>query len=323
MHVTVIGGAGSVGTTVAYTLAVTVPGVELRLVDIDEEAASGHGTDIEHAMNHDTHAVGAAIASDVEGGRTPVTTTEPGPDAIESTDCIVVVYNVSRTEDAVQRGGRESYVAENKRVADELGEWMSAIEPRPVVVVTNPVDRITHRLWRTSGWPRESFLGYSLSETARAAAEIGRIRDVESHNVYCPMMGEHGENVVPVFSRTTVEGAPVDFSPNQRQRILDYVREIPYEVMRQRGPDESSRWVSGRGIAAVTHALLTGRTEGSVCLSVPLNGEYGFENVCMSVPVVLSPDGWESIERWELSPWERSRLEDAAAHLRENGEAWL
>lgn len=315
MHVTVIGGAGAVGSTVAYTLAVTVPDVELRLVDVEEETAAGHATDMENAMNHDTHAVGRAISSDVSWGAGPVSTMTPGPEAVRDTDCIVVVYNVSRTEDAVGRGGRESYYEKNRPVADELGDWMQAADPRPVVVVTNPVDRITHRLWKRSGWPRQSFVGYSLSETARAAAEIGRIRDADPHAVHCPMMGEHGENLVPVFSKATVANRPLDPSVEERQRVLDYVREVPYEVMRQRGPEESSRWVSGRGTAAVAHSLLNGGTAEPVCLSVPLTGEYGYEDVCMSVPVTLSSEGWETIERWSLSDWERERLDAAYDHL--------
>ncbi|MFB6105588.1 MAG: malate dehydrogenase [Halobacteriaceae archaeon] len=317
MHVTVIGGAGAVGSTVAYTLATTVPDVELRLVDVDGDAAAGHATDVQNAMNHDTHAAGRAIAEDVSWGAGPVTTVDPGPAAVRDTDCVVVVYNVSRTEAAVGRGGRASYWETNGPVADDVGDWMQAADPVPTVVVTNPVDRITNRIYERSGWPRESIVGYSLSETARAASEIGRLRDVDPHAVHCPMLGEHGENVVPVFSRTTVGGDPVDLSEAERQQVLDYVREVPYEVMRLRGPEESSRWVSGRGVAAVAHAILRGGTrEGDpVCLSVPLEGEYGYEGVCLSVPVHLTGDGWAGVEEWSLSPWERERLDAAYDHL--------
>jgi malate dehydrogenase len=125
------------------------------------------------------------------------------------------------------------------------------------------------------------------------------------------MMGEHGEHVVPVFSKTTVRGESIELSDGQRQQVLDYIRDIPYEVMRQRGPDESSRWVSGRGAAAIAHAIRNGGTDDPVCLSVPLNGEYGYDDVCLSVPVELSANGWDSIEDWSLSPWEKNRLDAA------------
>ncbi|MFB6121489.1 MAG: malate dehydrogenase [Halobacteriaceae archaeon] len=315
MHVTVIGGAGAVGSTVAYTLATTVPNLTLRLVDVDEDGAEGHAIDLENSMRHGTHAAGRAIADATNWGPGSVTTASPGPDAVRDTDCVVVVYNVSRTEDAVGRGGRESYWEANGPVADEIGDWLAPNDPTPVVVVTNPMDRITHRLWAASGWPRESFLGYSLSESARAATELGRLRDADPREVSCPMMGQHGEHVVPVFSKTTVAGDPIEVSPEERRQVLDHVREVPYEVMRLRGPEESSRWVSGRGVATVVHAVVQGGTQAPVCLSVPLAGEYGYEGVSMSVPVVLSGDGWDRIERWSLSDWERSRLDEAYRDL--------
>lgn len=315
MHVTVIGGGGVVGSTIAYTLANTVTDVEIRLVDIDDETATGHGTDIEHSMYHTQHAVGRAIAGETTGGVGSVEVVSPGQDALGDTDCIVFAYNVERTSDAVGRGGRDHYFEQNRPVADEFARWMQNFAPVPVVVVTNPVDRITHRLWDQSGWPRESFLGYSLSENARAAAELGRLRDVSPKQVYCPMMGEHGENVVPVLSHATISDDPVDLSTDERQQLLDYIREIPYKVMRKRGADESSRWVSGRGAAAVVHALNQGGTSAPVCLSVPLTGEYGFEGVSMSVPIILSSEGWTEIEQWTLSDWEKNRLEKSYAQL--------
>lgn len=315
MHATVIGGAGSVGSTIAYTLAVTVPPLELRLVDVKDEAIRGHAIDIEHSTYLRSQGIGHPITGTSNGATGSVTATTPGPDVIQDTDCIVLAYNVSRPEEAVGRGGRASYYELNRPVADELAGWLSTTDPCPVVVVTNPLDRITHRLYDRSGWPRQSFLGYSLSESARAAAEIGRLRDADPHEIRCPMMGEHGENVVPVFSKTTVGGDPVGLSPEERLRVLDYVREIPYEVMRQRGPEESSRWVSGRGVAAVVRTLLTGGTDSPVCLSVPLDGEYGYSGISMSVPVVLSPEGWSAIETWSLSAWERDRLDAAYRHL--------
>ena len=177
------------GSTIASTFAVTVPSVRLRLVDVRPDTIAGHGTNIEHTMNHCVHPVGEAISSDVQGRNAPVATTSPSPDIVEDTDCIIVVYNVSRTDAAAQRGGRESYFKQNRAVADEIDEWMSNTDPVSVIVVTNPVDRITHRLWSRSGWPREYILGYSLSESARAAAEIGRIYDADPSSVSCPIMG--------------------------------------------------------------------------------------------------------------------------------------
>lgn len=90
---------------------------------------------------------------------------------------------------------------------------------------------------------------------------IGRIYDVDPLAVSCPMMGEHGENVAPVVSHATVYGEPVELTAEQRQQVLDYVRDVPYDVMSERDPDEFSRWASGRGAASIVNALqMAGRT---------------------------------------------------------------
>lgn len=319
MKVAVIGGAGAVGSTIAYTLAATVPEVELTLVDADVDAAEGHGVDVSHAGNHVAHPVGRRIV-EADRASVPVEWAEPGLEAIADADCLVVVYNVARPDDAVGRGGRDEYFEHNAPVADEIADWLGTRDPCPVVVVTNPVDRIAHRIYRQSGWPRESFLAYSLSETARAAGEIGRVRDVPASEVRCPTMGVHGEQVVPVFSRTTIGGEPVDLTAEERERVRDYVREVPYQIMRKRDPDESSRWGSGRGVAAVVHALALGGVDESVCLSIPLDGEYGYEDVCLSVPVTLDGEGWTEIREWDLADEEREQLDEGYEFLREMRE---
>jgi malate dehydrogenase len=321
MKVAIVGGAGSVGSTVAYTVALTVPDAEVVLVETDREAGEGHATDVAHASNHASHPIGRRIAGTDSPATVPVVAADATGEAVADCDCVVVVYNVERPDEAVGRGGRDAYYRHNAAAADEIGDWLREREPCPVVVVTNPVDRIARRIWKRSGWPRRSFVGYSLSETARAAAEIARLRDARPEAVRCPTMGVHGEQVVPVFSRATVGGRPLDLDADERQRVRDYVRDVPYRVMEQRGAEESSRWVSGRGVAAVVHALALGGVDDPVCLSVPLEGEYGYEDVCMSVPVTLSGTGWETIRRWELAPEERDLLDAGYDYLRERVRA--
>lgn len=129
--------------------------------------------------------------------------------------------------------------------------------------------------------------------------------------MYCPVLGEHGEHVVPVFSRATVGGDPVEFSKPEREDILEYVRDVPYDVLKLRGASDSSRWVTARGIASIVRRLEDGLADAPVCLSTPLSGEYGFEGISLSVPVRLGEDGVASIIEWDLTDEERTALEDA------------
>jgi malate dehydrogenase len=141
--------------------------------------------------------------------------------------------------------------------------------------------------------------------------------DADPADVRCPTLGEHGEHLVPAFSRATVDGEPLDLPAEARADLLDYTRAVPYEVIDRRGPEDSSRWVSGRGAALVVASILDGGTDDPVCLSTPLDGEYGVEGVSLSVPVRLTAEGVGEIVEWELAAEERDGLAAAAEAVRE------
>jgi len=309
MDVLVVGGGGTIGSTVAYTLSVRDPETNVTLVDSDADAAEGHAIDVRHSTRHVAHDLGRPDFGP-EGPGT-VRAAAASPSLVEAADCVVVTASAPRPEGGDARGGRLTFLERNLEIADEIAGWLGEAAPTPVVVVSNPVDRITHRLYRRTGWPRWHFLGYSLSETARIADEIARRTDVPPREVYCPILGEHGEHVVPLFSRATVGGDPVEFSEAEREAIVEYVRNVPYDVLELRGARDSSRWVTARGVATIVRRLDDGRAEAPACLSTPLDGEYGFEDVSLSVPVELDAEGVGEIVEWDLADEERAAFEAA------------
>lgn len=326
MHVLVVGGGGTIGSTVAYTLAVQHPSIDLTLVDPQTAVTEGHAIDLHHSRCHAAHAVGRPAFDGDRPGTVSVVDPEAGtdPDLIADTDAIVIAASAPRDPDSFERGGRLSILEHNLELAADLGDWLADGTPTPTIMVANPSDRVTHRLWEASGWPRRYFIGYSLSESARIADELARRAggDVSPADVSCPILGEHGEYMVPVFSRATVDGEPVDLSADERQDVLDYVRSIPYDVIEMRGGDDSSRWVTSRGVSLIVSRLLAGGTDPDdpVCLSTPLRGEYGLEDVSLSVPVVLDKDGVAEIVEWDLTPDERDGLERAGTAIRDSLE---
>lgn len=302
MHVTVLG-TGTIGSTVAYNLA--VQGVTVRVTDVDETKSRGHALDVAHSLAHATHPVGQGLAAE------NVQSVSPGVGAVTDTDCIVMTASAPRPTGANQRGGRTEWLNDNLDIVGEISDWLRDVPPCPVVVVTNPVDIITYELYRQSSWPSRWFLGYSLSETARLGYILAREFDVRYEDVSCPVLGEHGENMVPMFSQATIRGERLTLDDTRRQTILDRVRDVPYRVMDLRGAQESSRWVTGRGTALVAQKLLSGGIDEPVGLSTPLNGEYGYKDVALSVPVTFDDTGIKDIVNWELSTWEQSRMDNA------------
>jgi len=299
-------GAGTIGSTVAYTLA-TAHGLDVRLIDTDGDLAGAQAADIRHAGAHTVHPVGAGLP----GGS--VEAVDPGPAAPEGVDCVVVAASIQRPSETTQR---LDFLEGNREVIDEIAAWLVGCEPRPVVVVSNPVDHLTYRLWRRTGWPRERFVGYSLSETARMAAIVARREGVPADAVSVPILGEHGDHMVPAFSRATVDGDPYRPPEDLRDELLAATKRAPIDIMDSRGFEETSRWVSGRGVALLARSIAAGGPAGAVCLSTPLEGAYGEADVSMSVPVTLGSDGVTGILEWDLAPGERAGLSEAAESIR-------
>lgn len=314
-EVAVIGGAGTIGAATAYTLATRWPGLDVTLTDVRTDACRGDAIDITHANNHAAHAVGR---SDSPAALGTVESVEPGPGAVDTADVLVVAASGAAT----QEGGRMAALRENTETMDEVGGWLAEVGERPVVTVTNPMDRMNYRLYRRSGWARERFVGYALSETARVADELARLRGTEPESVYCPVVGEHGEHIVPLYSRATVDGEPANLDAEEREHVTEYARRIPYDIINWRGADTSSRWVTARGVARLALTIADGGVDEPVGLSTPLAGEFGYEKLSLGVPVTLDGDGIAAIHEWELSEEERAALDAAHDSVRETVAEW-
>lgn len=306
MHVAIIGGASTIGSTAAYTLAATEPSLDVSLVDPATDAAWGHATDMNHAKYHLRNAPEESAEA---GARGRVESADSDDLERLDPDVVIVTATIPRSawsaDDPDKR--RESY-DDTRPLADSIAGQLEQLDPLPVVVVTNPIDRITHRFWDRLGWRRSRFIGFSLAETARAADKIAQLYDAHPNAVHCPVMGEHGEHVVPVFSRTTVNGDRVDVPAEKREAVVEYVRDVAFRIADRRGVEDSSRWVSGAGLARLTRAILDGGTDTPLAVATPLRGEYGFDRGCLSVPVTLNEEGVDEIREWTLTADERERL---------------
>lgn len=310
MHVAIIGGASTVGSTAAYTLVATKPSLEISLVDPAKDAAWAHAKDMTHAKYHLCNASERSAEASMRGH---VMSVDPDDLGQLDPDIVMVTATVPRStwtsDDSDKR--RESY-DDTRPLIDSIASQLNQLDPLPVIVVTNPIDRITYRFWDQLGWSRSRFIGFSLAEAARAADKIAQLYDVPPNSVHCPIMGEHGEHVTPIFSRTTIDGDRCDIPEEKRDAVVDYVRDIAFDIADRRGVKDSSRWVSGAGLARLTQTILDGGTKTPLAVATPLSGEYGFDRGCFSVPVTLNEDGVDEIREWALADGEWERLQ--AAH---------
>lgn len=230
VKVTLVGGAGGVGASVAFNLVLMRRDDEIVLVDNRPEMITSHLMDLDQTLEL---APGARLRSG---------------DAGDARDAHVVVL-LSATPLTVGTS-RLEYLARNAAIADALITPSDGV----VVVVTNPVDPLVTRLQRRTGLDRRRILGYTINDSLRLRTGLTRALGVAPGGVDAWAIGEHGDLSVPLFDRVTVNGVPVRPTPEQAAEAEQYfrtwyVRHVALDSGR------SSTWTSGLGIARMVAAL--------------------------------------------------------------------
>jgi len=206
------------------------------------------------------------------------------------------------------------YLEDNARIVAEVADRLPDGWPGVLLVVTNPVDPLVTFLRRRTGIDRKRVLGYTLNDSLRLRTGIAAALGVASGSVEAWVIGEHGDASVPLFDRVTVGGAPVELDEEQHAIVLAYIRGwYVRHVALDSG--RSSTWTSGLGVARMVRAMAR-PTDEPWPASLALAGEYGIDDVAVSVPVSLGPRGVEAIHEWELSEGDRAALLRSAELVR-------
>jgi malate/lactate dehydrogenase len=283
MRVAIAGGAGGVGSSVAFNLLVRPEPFDVVVIDRRPQKVLSHVMDLEQVL-----ALG--------GGRS----VRAGEyEELTEADVVVVCAAVRLTENT----SRNVYLSGNARIVETIAERLQGWDGI-LVMVTNPVDALCSRL----GGDRRKLLGYTLNDSLRLRTAIAQARGVAAGRVDAWMLGEHGDAGVPIFSRVRIDGEPVRLNAEERATAHEFVRTW-YRRHVALNSRRSSTWTTGAGVAQMIRALQEG---GETVASVRLAGEYGIEGVSLGVPVTLGPGGVQAIHEWELTDDELAALHRAA-----------
>jgi malate dehydrogenase len=294
VKVTIVGGAGGVGASLAFNLLLGPGSHEVALVDSRPEMIDSHVWDLEQVME-------LTGRSSVRGG-------EAGD--LADSDVVVVTAAAPLTVNT----SRMVYLADNARivagVADQLPDGWRGV----LLVVTNPVDPLCTWLLPRTGLGHGQVLGYTLNDSLRLRTGLGRAFGKRPASVDAWALGEHGDKSVFLFDRVKIDGAPVEVSEEQQREATDFVRNwYVRHVALDSG--RSSTWTSGVGVARMVDAIGAGDGERWPA-SVRLEGEYGIHGVALSVPVTLCRGGVERIYEWDLTAEQQAALNDGADFVR-------
>jgi malate dehydrogenase len=287
MQVAIAGGAGGVGSSLAYSLLTHPEPFDVVVIDRRPEKVLSHVMDLEQVL-----ALG--------GGRT----VRAGEyDDLADADVVVVCAAAPLTENT----SRAVYLEDNARIVATIRERLTGWDG-VLIMVTNPVDALCTRY----DGDRRRVLGYTFNDSLRLRTAIARAREVDPVQVEAWMLGEHGDAAVPVFSRIRIGGEPVALTLAEQEAAHEFVRTW-YRRHVALDSRRSSTWTTGAGVARMVAGLRHGE---QTVASVRLEGEYGIAGVSVSVPVTLGPGGAETIHEWELAPDELAGLRWAAEAIR-------
>ena len=306
MHKTAIIGAGRVGASIAYTLALSGLAGEIVLIDINEKLARGEAMDIAHGMP-------LCPPVKVMGG---------GYELIEGAELVIMTAGASQ-----QPGESRSELAgRNFRVMEAVAEKICALAPECVLlIVTNPVDSMVRAAIELTGFPaRRVFGSGTVLDTLRMRAMLSEHTGVDARNIHGYVLGEHGDSEFAAWSSVSIAGMGMDEFcrdcgqcdwqlPARMEAAFDSeVRRAAYRVIDMKGATNHAIALAVRRIA---QAVL--RDERSILtVSTLLTGQYGISNICMSLPCVVGRRGVERVIPVKLDSSEELQLRRCAEAIR-------
>jgi malate dehydrogenase len=297
----VVIGAGHVGMIAAMRLADADRFGEVVLVDIDEGRAQGIALDLTHT---------AALSGFATRVRGVASVEEAGP-----ADYIVLTAGRPR-----QPGmSRSDLLSVNAAIVGEVAERCARVSPQAVIiVVTNPLDEMTHHAWTRSGFPPERVVGMAgVLDTARFQALAALTGVGRADEIRAMALGSHGEEMVIPLSQASVAGRPLAavLDSGTVQGLVDRARGSGAEVV---GLLKSGSAFMAPGMSAAHMVLaMAGETGEVLPASVLADGSYGIRDVYVGLPVRLGRSGVAEIVEVDLSPDELTALRDAAERIRE------
>jgi malate dehydrogenase len=304
--VTVVGGAGNVGATVARAVAQKEL-ADVVVVDIADTKAAGVALDIYQSCPIE------GSASRVVGVGTK--------DFAESanSDVVVITSGVPRKPGM----SRDDLLAVNYKIMQDVTAEIVKHSPNCIIVpVANPLDAMSQAVYRLSKFPRERVIGMAgVLDSARMRTFVSMELKVSPADVTCFVLGGHGDTMVPLPRLSTVAGIPLtelvamgQLSQAKLDEICTRTANGGAEITKLVG---TSAWYApGASAAAMVEAILKDQKKIMPC-SVFLQGEYGINDLLVGVPVKLGARGVEQIVEITLTDQERAALHKSAGSVKE------
>ena len=302
--VTVVGGAGFVGSTTAHRI-VDRELADVVIADVMEGVPAGRALDLVESTPIVRSAVDARGISTASGDYSETA----------NSDVIVITAGFPRKPGM----SRNDLLQANFEVVKKVVEGVVPHSPSAIlIVVTNPLDAMAQAAFKISGFPKQRVIGMAgVLDSGRMSTFVAQELGVSVANVHSLVLGGHGDTMVPLPRYTTVASIPLpELLPKERiDAIIQRTRDGGIEIVNLLKTG-GAYYAPSAATVEMVEAILKDQKKILPC-SVYLEGEYGLQDVFMGVPVKLGAAGVEQIIEITLTADEKASLHKSAAAVRE------
>lgn len=296
-------GCGFVGAATAFSLMESGLFTEMVLIDADRARAEGEALDISHGLPF----------------ARPMKIYAGDYDDIVDAAIIIITAGANQKPDETRLDLVQKNVNIFKSIIPEIARRQC---PGILLVVSNPVDILTYTALKLSGFPENRVLGSgTVLDTARLKYNLGEHLGVDSRSVHAFIIGEHGDSELAAWSSAMVSGVPLNTFCEMRghynhdeatERIAENVKNSAYEIIKKK---KATYFGVAMAVRRICEAII--RDEKSILpVSNLMHGEFGIEDVSLSMPAIVGASGVERLVPISLDEEELIKLRESAELLR-------
>jgi len=291
--ITIIG-SGKVGAAAALFTALKKLDDQILLLDIVKGLPQGEAMDLNHMLSE------KGIDVEIRGSN----------DYSEMKDSkIVVVVAGSGRKPGMTR--MDLLKINTGIVKDVVENIKKHAKDSMIIPVTNPLDPMAHVAYKVSGFKRNRIFGMgNMLDLSRFIQFIHEATGYSRSSIRALVIGEHGENMLPLTRFSSVSGIPLTslLSKDKLEALIQDTRQVAAKVIEQKG---ATIHAPGNAISTMIEAVVRDQKK-VIPVATALEGEYGFSDITMGVPAVIGKNGVEKIIELELNDEEKNSLQKSA-----------
>lgn len=297
MKITVVG-AGMVGSTTAYSLFNSKLVSEIALVDLNKDRATAEALDMSHAAAVD---LSCKIYS---------------ADYSQTADSDIVIITAGVSFKPGQT--RLDIIDINKKIIKDVVEEVVKYSPNCIIIMaSNPLDAMTFAAYKYSGFDKSRIIGSgTVLDSARFRDSLSQKLNCNPTDILAYTLGEHGDSQIEMFSSVMVAGIPlkqyckqcnINFTEEDKKEVSEATVQAAYKIKDGKG---ATYYGIATSLTRIVQAIV--RDEDVILpVSVVLEGEYGFSDVCLAVPTKVNKKGAGQVLEIAMTQEEKAGLENS------------